>query len=493
MASPPADRVEHPDLVSLVLQSKKALQQGEALCSRANQLSNASAQHAFDVLALDAKIRWISEAVLEQLKASVTVAKSIEERRANVEKNTQAWDSARNQHTAALDNILESLGAQLVSPGFYETASDSSLFGSQSSDHEAQHKPEQALPSPSHSPALTIKNGHANGNVPLVKDTLHEEDRAKWKTLRDFVDERAIEDALETIDEERAAVDNTLASSTMYPVTLEESLVAIRNSLPPLEPVVNIEKILTNQDHISTTMATQLESLTSHFHQMEMALQDIEAGEEFAEEDLQDMVRDTDELPLIMSELEESCESMEKSHDELVAAKTTNEDYLRNHRTTLDDLDELGDIMGEMLQRQEEIETECAARLESLHDQLRAIDDVTVQYTSYKLAYHKLLVEMARRQQYKEAAEHIVRGMMAQLEAMAEEERHMREDFNAEHGAYLPSDICLYIENPPTRWEVAPLDGESVEVVPDVDHDLLVKAQDAIGREDGHPPGSESL
>jgi len=59
---------EQPHLVSLVLQSKKALQHGEQLCSRANSLSNASAQCAIDVLALDAKVRWISDAVLDQLK-----------------------------------------------------------------------------------------------------------------------------------------------------------------------------------------------------------------------------------------------------------------------------------------------------------------------------------------------------------------------------------------------------------------------------------------
>ncbi len=53
------------------------------------------------------------------------------------------------------------------------------------------------------------------------------------------------------------------------------------------------------------------------------------------------------------------------------------------------------------------------------------------------------------------------------------EERVFRESFNAEHGAHLPSDLCLYIENPPTRWQVIPLDGNDVESLPDVDNDLL--------------------
>ena len=104
MTSPPsATRADQPHLVSLVLQSKKALQHGEQLCSKANALTNASAQCAVDVLALDAKVRWISEAVIEQLKVShvtsygflspptltqlaASVARSIEYKRAQLDK-----------------------------------------------------------------------------------------------------------------------------------------------------------------------------------------------------------------------------------------------------------------------------------------------------------------------------------------------------------------------------------------------------------------------
>lgn len=57
-----------PHLVTLVVQSKKALQHGEQLCLRASQLSSTSARNAVDVLALDARVKWVSDAVLEQLK-----------------------------------------------------------------------------------------------------------------------------------------------------------------------------------------------------------------------------------------------------------------------------------------------------------------------------------------------------------------------------------------------------------------------------------------
>jgi len=68
MSSPTMTEQDQPHLVTLVLQSKKALQHGEQLCSQAHNLSNTSSQAAVDVLILDAKVRWITDNVLEQLK-----------------------------------------------------------------------------------------------------------------------------------------------------------------------------------------------------------------------------------------------------------------------------------------------------------------------------------------------------------------------------------------------------------------------------------------
>jgi len=59
------------DIVPLVLHSKKALQHAEGLCSRANVLAQASINYAVDVQALDAKIKWITEGIREQLKAGL--------------------------------------------------------------------------------------------------------------------------------------------------------------------------------------------------------------------------------------------------------------------------------------------------------------------------------------------------------------------------------------------------------------------------------------
>ncbi|KAG5653388.1 hypothetical protein H0H81_000775 [Sphagnurus paluster] len=296
-----------PHLVSLVLQSKKALQNGEQLCSRAHTISNASANTSIDVLALDAKVRWVTEAVQEQLKLVAS-----------------EWDKLRAKHSDELDNILESLGCQLVPPDFHQsTSADSSLFGSQHSEDQREHngsgrKPNGSggtLSAVSHSPSSTLRAGFRGAQEQEREKGDRISDKKFWKTLRDFVDDQAIEDVLETIENDRLSLDYIMSKTDEYPETLATTIKSIEDSLPELlhdPPMKFTDDIIAAQDLIITSMTAHLESLTSHYGQMANALQDIEVGETFSDEDLQAMNRDTEELPSIMAELEENADSIEE-------------------------------------------------------------------------------------------------------------------------------------------------------------------------------------
>lgn len=158
-----------------------------------------------------------------------------------------------------------------------------------------------------------------------------------------------------------------------------------------------------------------------------------------------------------------------------------------------------------------------------LHERLITIEELQTQFAEYQLSYNKLVVELGRRLQYREAAENVVRGMIDQLAAMTEgscpvfftatfgllkftsaaslspagpfddsiEEREIRVAFNAEQGSNLPADLCLCVENMPTRWDVVPIEEETFEgilsasghrepyreVLPTVDNELLAEVR----------------
>ncbi|KAG6850696.1 hypothetical protein H0H93_009854 [Arthromyces matolae] len=321
MSSP----LEHSQLISLVLQSKEALQNGEQLCSRAHSVSNASANVSIDVVALDAKVRWVTEAVGEQLKLVASVAKSIEEKRAALSKKVQDWDQQRAKQTDALDHVLESLSSQHVPPDFHQTTSpDSSLFGSQHSDDGrdqvfgSQKPHSSAISALSQTPSSTstLRGPLRNGTLAL-KDKKPDFglDRTMWKTLRDFVDDQAIEDVLESIENDRLRLDHIMGKTDEYPETLSHTIETVQDSLPVLPnapPIQYTEELLAGQDARITTMASHLESLASHYEQISNALHESEAGGEFDDEDIEAMHRDTNELPSIMAELDESANAIEE-------------------------------------------------------------------------------------------------------------------------------------------------------------------------------------
>lgn len=156
----------------------------------------------------------------------------------------QEWDASRAKHADALDAVLESLGSQLVPPEFYETSSGSSLFGSQhGSDNEEDRNRIFSDPSINHigqgdaglaspvSPSATIRRKDplfpkpgrilgldtlsiANGKRRESRSWSRNEDRRYWKTLRDFVDDKSIEDALDMIENDRLVLDVCLQLSS---------------------------------------------------------------------------------------------------------------------------------------------------------------------------------------------------------------------------------------------------------------------------------------
>lgn len=209
----------------------------------------------------------------------------------------------RNSRVDALDSILESLGSQVVPPSFHVASSDSSLFGSQpGTDDEAdkpngEPKPPLDDPFPGQSPTETLRNVLRNG---LPKHNRRSSDRSKWKTLRDFVDERAIEGVLDTIENDRIALDvrtslfqknggaqiivflqKIMARTSRYPEDLTRTITDIRANVATELIMPSIVAVVTSQEDASANMATLLTNLAHHYDQIVDVLHESEAGTVF--------------------------------------------------------------------------------------------------------------------------------------------------------------------------------------------------------------------
>jgi len=431
------------------------------------------------------------------------VAKSINERRLRLEEEAKRWDRIRAQDQEALDNTLESLGSQVVPPSFHQSSLESSLFGIQASDNQKNITDEGEL----------SENAAHEGDR---RDLPHA--RHKWKTLRDFVDERGLEDVFESIEGERNALDETLAATAAHSVVIMSMTDQIRamlsnpasvsqESLPPIrksprnlvspvtdrKPLVdrpslkNMTILLRQQEDTSTTMANHLESLAAHYDQMATALKEKEAGEELSEQDMEVFVRDTAELPAIIADLEESITSIEAVFDETLRTKNDLQASLAIRSRVLDSLDFLGDKMESMLQEQSDIELETQTTYQTLNDYLESLMTLRSTYETYQLSYNALVLEMDRRKRYRDFIEATVQEMKQRLEKLREDEISMRDAFYLAHSASIPDDLCLAISNIPESFNISSsiLHNEhgdeqnhiGREVLPEIHDDLLEEAR----------------
>lgn len=116
-------------------------------------------------------------------------------------------------------------------------------------------------------------------------------------------------------------------------------------------------------------------------------------------------------------------------------ARNAAREQLDTSDSVLNALDELGEIMTDMLAKQQETEVRTVASfvrvltrrqddfediLDRLQQRLLVIEDLHHRFVLYQASFHKLLLEIARRRLYREAAERIVDGMTRQLTSMAE-------------------------------------------------------------------------
>ncbi|KIY68904.1 hypothetical protein CYLTODRAFT_394741 [Cylindrobasidium torrendii FP15055 ss-10] len=433
---------ENSHLGSLLQHSKLALEQGEALCSRAHKLTNESAQSCFDVFALDAKVKWISEAATQQLKLAANVATTIQKQRAALQREVQEFDTLRMHESNELDKTLDSLGAHRVPPDFYHSEQEdeaSSLFGAQDSDEDDGPSNLQ------NSPSSTVR-------IP----------RTHVKTLRDFIADRAVDEILDSIDNERNELDDVLEQTTEFPSILRTSIDSIERMLPS-ESLPNVYQDLEKQEETAAEMARHLESLAQHYDQMTSAMEDSERGEVFEEEDLAEMNRDTTELPAIIADLETCLLILQEIHEAFLSKRASGEAGVERLESVLDDLDELGGIMEDMLEAQESTQNEATPILVSLHTHVRTLGALHGSFIDFQLSFGKLLDEVERRRRYAQDAANLIRSMNKDLENMVEEERQKRQAFTADHGHRLPDDICLFANDLPTPWRIGPV-GDIEEV-----------------------------
>ncbi|KZV78597.1 hypothetical protein EXIGLDRAFT_847371 [Exidia glandulosa HHB12029] len=393
-----------------------------------------SARVAVDVVALHAKVRWMVDGVLEQFKLASQVAKTLGEQRMRVIQEAKEWDALRAQYVMALDQVLDACGAQVVPSSFWHVSPSAD-----DADDDVFLLEPNGIHEDAGAGSSTLKT---NGKRKVMT-----------KTLRDFIDENAIEDANDKIDDERNRLDDLLASTAHAQYALEAHVTAASGELVDAtdSPSAVLDLLRDEQKKASDAMANHLHGIMAHLQQVEHAVRDEDA----APQDIDLLVRDTDELPLILAEIQDFAKQIAAVHPQFVTLRRVEEDRLHAISHTIHALETLETLMDETLAHQDQVESDARDILGGLHAHLETLDALRSTYASYRLAYSKLVLELDRRARYSAAAEQLLLGALQTLDTMRDEEERDRALFFAEQGGYLPDDLCLFVGNPPPRTEIS--------------------------------------
>jgi len=148
-------------------------------------------------------------------------------------------------------------------------------------------------------------------------------------------------------------------------------------------------------------------------------------------------------------------------------------------------LDGLSETMSSMVQQQDQLETEIAEFRYKLQSHLETLDELCSTYESYQLSFNVLVLELERRRQWSEEVQAEVIRMRGILAEYRTTEVQRRESFMATYGSSLPEDLCHFIGNEPTFFDIIPVSSEeaasdqvpALESFPHIPADILAEAQ----------------
>ncbi|KAF2454106.1 putative kinase activator [Lineolata rhizophorae] len=108
----------------------------------------------------------------------------------------------------------------------------------------------------------------------------------------------------------------------------------------------------------------------------------------------------------------------------------------------------------------------------AIAEKMEEVEALRCFYEGFSAAFDGLILEVARRKGVRTKVEKIVAEAMGRVERLLQEDQDDRKAFRTEHGEYLPSDIWPGLVNPPTRYELRPV-NPGVADIPDINREAL--------------------
>ncbi|CAG8576686.1 11683_t:CDS:10 [Funneliformis mosseae] len=461
-------------LIGLTSLSKKALQLGENLCSKADNLVKECKVDVKNIEKVCPKLKFLWGELEVQIQ-SVEKLKSFAENQNGI---LQIFYSNKEQELTILSNELDSTLQNLRSKQVDSSIRENAIALEKSTRENTP-------------PGIGDLCGGEKG---LEFDFIEkEENKIEEKaTLYDYVEEHSIQELKDKTQEEISAVlhyhnnSSTLIEQIknhhlQFSEMLENHTISFEESVS--EFARGKCNVLDQETH---SMADTLVSLTRHYGQVAAALKACRSNAEVGYKlDISVLQGDTDLIPTIIEELQESLQKIESTSEEV---RIRNQIYQVSYDEAIKlfmELENFGALMENFASTMKVLELDFEKSSATVDRYLEELRNLNLWYEEFSRSYDSMIIEIDRRNRVKEQHERIAEEFLIKLDGLYTEEEQQRDLFFQDHGRYIPIDLCPPIQDLPIRYEIIPQNNSRL---PTISHKSLAEAQENLLKHRGSVP-----
>ncbi|KAJ1856869.1 hypothetical protein LPJ73_002121, partial [Coemansia sp. RSA 2703] len=197
------------------------------------------------------------------------------------------------------------------------------------------------------------------------------------------------------------------------------------------------------------------QSMDHHCDQLRDSIRDLEAdGGVLSSEDYNVLLRDTNEIPAIVEDMNEALLDIQRRSEETHVRSLQYSAFYSDSQRQFDGIAQISQIIDGYLNSTSSSQAQFSQLLEKVEQSLGDIWGLVSWYRGFHNAYDALIGEVRRRRQAQKAMHAVVEDMRSRLEAVHMEEVKERAAFVDRFGPFLPSDLCPFIQDPPVQFVV---------------------------------------
>ncbi|KAI9288587.1 autophagy-related protein 17 [Umbelopsis sp. AD052] len=409
------------ELISILLFAKKALQTGQAICEQANQCTKDSAMFAENLDAQWSKLVFLSDHIKTQVNTLVKIHDFIILTAGDLQGFIKTKEAALGNLSLAVQQTFDSLKNSTIDPDILRVN-------------------------------LNYLKTHTSDQ--LSKNEIY----TKKKSLFDYIDDQAVLDLQQKTDDEISAVEalrSTMQGMAKSLYTSVQSLITAQKSfnMKRLEETASDFAVAKKsaQEAEITHMADILTSLTNHYDQVGSAMKVFQSKpSEYL--DISVLQDDHDHVPDIIENLQTSLQEVENIREDMRSQSDEYNKVYDSMARLFSELERIGDSKGPLdniFDRLIRIELELQERKDVLNNYFQNLWGLVDWYIEYAVSYDYLALEITRRQRVQLKQAKMLDEYRRQFDDLYKEELEQRREWDSKHGAYLPTDLCPFMREPP--------------------------------------------